>query len=80
MTVAANDALTVGVQEIGISGGPVFPLRLTPAQSSKLYGEQATVSWAMTITEPTGKGIFDGALSLGAEAVLFHTRQSLGKL
>ena len=29
----------------------------------------------MTISEPTGKGIFDGALSLGAEAVLFHTRQ-----
>jgi len=75
VTAAANDVLTVGVQEIGISAGPVFPLRLTPAQSSKLFGEQATVSWAMTITEPLGKGMFDGALSLGAEAVLFRTRQ-----
>jgi len=75
ITAAANDILTVGVQEIGISAGPVFPLRLTPAQSSKLFGEQATVSWAMTITEPLGKGMFDGALSLGAEAVLFRTRQ-----
>jgi hypothetical protein len=75
VTAAANDVLTVGVQEIGISAGPVFPLRLTPAQSSKLFGEQATVSWAMTITEPLGKGMFDGALSLGAEAVLLRTRQ-----
>ena len=75
ITAAANDILTVGVQEIGISAGPVFPLRLTSAQSSKLFGEQATVSWAMTISEPMGKGIFDGALSLGAEAVLFRTRQ-----
>jgi hypothetical protein len=75
MTAAAHDVLTVGVQEIGMSAGPVFPLRLTPAQSSKLFGEQATVSWAMTITEPMGKGVFDGALSLGAEAVLFRTRQ-----
>ena len=75
MTVTANDVLTVGMQELGVSAGPVFPLRVTPAQSSKLFGEQATVSWAMTITEPLGKGIFDGALSLGAEAVLFHTRQ-----
>jgi lipid A 3-O-deacylase len=75
MTATANDILTVGVQEIDISGGPVFPLRLTPAQSSKLFGEQATVSWAMTISEPIGKGIFDGALSLGAEAVLLRTRQ-----
>lgn len=75
MTAAANDVLTVGVQEIGISAGPVLPLRLTPAQSSKLFGEQVTASWAMTITEPVEKGIFDGALSLGAEAVLFRTRQ-----
>jgi opacity protein-like surface antigen len=75
ITAAANDILTVGVQEIGMSAGPVFPLRLTSAQSSKLFGEQATVSWAMTISEPMGKGIFDGALSLGAEAVLFRTRQ-----
>lgn len=75
MTAAANDVLTVGVQEIGITAGPVFPLRLTPAQSSKLFGEQATLSWAMTITEPVGKGIFDGSLSLGAEAVLFRTRE-----
>ena len=29
----------------------------------------------MTITEPIGKGIFHGALSLGAEAVLFRTRR-----
>ena len=75
MTAAANDVLTVGVQEIGISVGPVFPLRLTPGQSSKLFGEQATVSWAMTIAKPMGNGMFDGALSLGAEAVLFRTRQ-----
>ena len=75
MTATAKDVLTVGVQEIGISAGPAFPLRLTPAQSSKLFGEQVTVSWAMAITEPMGKGIFDGTLSLGAEAVLFHTRQ-----
>lgn len=75
MTATAHDVLTVGVQEIGISAGPVFPLRLTPAQSSKLFGEQATVSWAMTITEPMERGIFDGSLSLGAESVLFRTRQ-----
>jgi lipid A 3-O-deacylase len=72
---ANEDVLTVGVQQISLSAGPVFPLRLTPAQSSKLFGEQTTVSWAMTITEPKGKGAFDGALSLGVEAVLFHTRR-----
>ena len=71
----ANDVFRVGGQEIGISVGPVFPLRLTHAQSSKLFGEQATVSWAMTIVEPLGKGVFDGALSLGVEAILFHTRE-----
>ena len=72
---ANEDVLTVGVQQISLSAGPVFPLRLTPAQSSKLFGEQTTASWAMTITEPRGKGVFDGALSLGVEAVLFHTRR-----
>ena len=72
---ANEDVLTVGVQQISLSAGPVFPLRLTSAQSSKLFGEQTTVSWAMTITEPQGKGVFDGALSLGVEAVLFHTRR-----
>ena len=72
---AHEDVLTVGIQQISISAGPVFPLRLTPGQSSKLFGEQTTVSWAMTITEPLGKGAFDGALSLGVEAVLFHTRR-----
>jgi opacity protein-like surface antigen len=71
----ANDPFRIGVQEIGFSVGPVFPLRLTPAQSSKLFGEQATVSWAMTITEPVGKGVLDGTLSLGVEAILFHTRE-----
>ena len=76
MAANANDnVLTVGVQQISLSAGPVTPLRLTPAQSSKLFGEQTTVSWAMTITEPRGKGIFDGALSLGVEAVFFHTRR-----
>ena len=78
LSMAANandDVLTVGMQQISLSAGPVSPLRLTPAQSSKLFGEQTTVSWAMTITEPMGKGIFDGALSLGVEAVLFHTRR-----
>ena len=70
---ANEDVLTVGVQQISLSAGPVFPLRLTPAQSSKLFGEQTTVGWAMTITEPQGQGVFDGALSLGVEAVLFHT-------
>ena len=72
---ANEDVLAVGIQQISISAGPVFPLRLTPAQSSKLFGEQTTASWGMTITEPRGKGIFDGALSLGVEAVLFHTRR-----
>jgi lipid A 3-O-deacylase len=72
---ANEDVLTVGIQQISISAGPVFPLRLTSAQSSKLFGEQTTASWAMTITEPRGKGVFDGALSLGVEAVLFHTRR-----
>ena len=71
----ANDAFRVGVQEIGISIGPVFPLRLTSAQSSKLFGEQATMSWAMTIAEPRGEGVCDGTLSLGVEAVLFRTRE-----
>ena len=76
LSMAANandDVLTVGMQQISLSVGPVSPLRLTPAQSSKLFGEQTTVSWAMTITEPLGRGAFDGALSLGVEAVLFHT-------
>ena len=71
----AHDVLTVEAQEIGISAGPVFPLRLTTAQSSKLFGEQVTLSWAMTFAEVLEKGVFEGALSLGVEAVLLRTRQ-----
>jgi hypothetical protein len=73
--IHANDFVTIGTQEVGFTFGPVLPLRLTPAQSSKLEGVQGTLKWGMTITEIGGAGWFDGHLSLGAEFIGLHTGQ-----
>jgi hypothetical protein len=53
--------------------GPMFPIRLLPNQSSKLFGVALVPSWTITFTEPFGSGWYEGQLALGAELPAFRT-------
>src|SRR5262249_15910320 len=66
---------TVGTQMLGMTVGPMIPIRLLPTQSSKLSGEVVILSWSMTLTEPVGSGWYQGQLALGAELPTFRTDQ-----
>jgi len=66
---------TVGTQMLGMTVGPMIPIRLLPTQSSKLSGEVVIPSWSMTLTEPVGSGWYQGQLALGAELPTFRTDQ-----
>ena len=64
---------TVGTQMVGMTVGPMIPIRLLTTQSSKLFGEVVIPSWSMTLTEPVGSGWYQGQLALGAELPTFRT-------
>jgi lipid A 3-O-deacylase len=61
--------LTVGTQEIGLSGGYLLPHRLTDEHTTKQSGPAFMPSWAMVVTDPIGPGWLRGQILLGAEIV-----------
>ncbi len=66
---------TVGTQTIGLTVGPIFPIRVMPSQSSKLFGAAAMPSWSMTLTDPIGSSWYRGQVGLGAELLVFDTSE-----
>lgn len=64
-----------GTQTVGITTGPLFPIRLLPHQSSKLFGAAAMPSWSITLTDPIGNSWYQGQIAIGAELVAFETSQ-----
>lgn len=70
-------ATPVGSHTIGLTTGPLFPLRILSNQSSKLFGEALMPSWMITLTEPIGAGWYQGQLALGAEVIAFHTYEPI---
>ena len=68
---------TIGTQTVGLAVGPFFPIRVTPDQSSKLFGAAAIPSWSITITDPIGPNWYQGQVSLGVELLAFGTSEPL---
>jgi lipid A 3-O-deacylase len=68
---------TIGTQTVGLAVGPVFPIRVLPGQSSKLFGTAVIPSWSMTMTDPIGSTWYQGQVSLGAELLAFRTSEPL---
>ncbi len=66
---------TVGTQTIGLTVGPIFPIRVMPSQSSKIFGAAAMPSWSMTLTDPIGSNWYRGQVALGAELLVFGTSE-----
>lgn len=64
---------TVGTQTVGLTIGPILPIRILATQSSKLFGDAAIPSWTITLTEPFGSSWYQGQLALGAELLTFRT-------
>jgi hypothetical protein len=66
---------TTGAQTVGLAVGPIFPIRVMPGQSSKLFGTAVIPSWSMTITGPIGSSWsdVDGSRWSGTES----SRESL---
>lgn len=69
----SKPALTVGTQTVGFTTGPLFPIRLLPGQSSKLFGAAAIPSWSITLTDSIGSAWYQGQIGLGAELLTFRT-------
>jgi lipid A 3-O-deacylase len=70
-------ATPVGSHTIGLTTGPLFPIRVLSSQSSKLFGEALMPSWMITLTEPIGTDWYQGKLALGGELIVFHTYEPL---
>ena len=66
-----------GTHTVGLTSGPFFPIRLMPAQSSKLFGVAAMPSWSMTVTDRIGSSWYQGQVAIGAEMLLFGTWEPL---
>ncbi|HLZ34203.1 MAG TPA: acyloxyacyl hydrolase [Nitrospira sp.] len=64
---------TIGTQTVGFTAGPLFPIRLMPAQSSKLFGVAAAPSWAITLTDSIGSSWYQGQVGIGVELPTFRT-------
>jgi lipid A 3-O-deacylase len=65
----------IGAQTVGLAVGPIFPIRVMPGQSTKLFGTAVIPSWSVTITDPIGSGWYQGQVSLGAELPMFRTSE-----
>lgn len=70
-------ATPVSTHTIGLTTGPLFPMRVLSSQSSKLFGEALMPSWMITLTEPIGASWYQGQLALGAELIAFHTDEPI---
>lgn len=64
--------IRLGTQEVGLSLGPMLPLRVKPSQSTKLFGLGVLPSWSIALTAPVGTGWYEGQFRLGAELVLLY--------
>ena len=73
--LAGEPALSssIGVQSVGLTVGPFFPIRVLSGQSSKLFGAAAMPAWSITLTDPLGTGWYHGQVSVGAELLAFGT-------
>ncbi|HJT20271.1 MAG TPA: acyloxyacyl hydrolase [Nitrospira sp.] len=71
-------SLPAGSQTIGLIAGPFFPIRLTPSQSTKLFGAATALSSSFTVTGLLGAGWYQSQLSLGAELIGFSTTEPIG--
>ena len=65
----------VGTQTVGLIIGPLLPIRVLPAQSSKLFGGAAVPSWAITFLDSIGSGWYQGQAAVGAELLTFWTSE-----
>jgi len=68
----------VGRQTVGLVAGGMLPVRLMPAQASKLYGVAVHPSWQIALTDPIGEGWWSGSIALGAELALLGVTQPTG--
>ena len=78
--VAAEEPSTtwVGTQRFGLVAGGMLPVRVMPAQASKLYGVAVHPSWQIALTDPIGAGWWSGSIALGAELALLGITQPTG--
>lgn len=68
----------IGRQTVGVMAGGMLPVRLMPAQASKLYGVAVHPSWQITLTDPIGSGWWSGSIALGGELALLGITQPTG--
>ena len=61
--------ITVGTQEVSLSGGYLLPHRFMRDQTTKQQGAAFMPSWMMTLSDPIGNSWYRGQVSLGAEMV-----------
>ncbi len=69
--------ITVGTQEVGLTGGYLLPHRLTGDHVTKQQGPAFMPSWMMTLTDPVGNSWYRGQVSLGAEMVYLEFREPM---
>lgn len=74
----APPTIWVGTQRVGLVVGGMLPVRLMPAQASKLYGVAVHPSWQIALTDPIGEGWWSGSIALGAELALLGVTQPTG--
>jgi len=67
--------ITVGTQEVGLSGGYLLPHRLTRDHTTKQQGAVFMPSWMMTLSDPVGDNWYRGQVSLGAEMVYIQFQE-----
>jgi lipid A 3-O-deacylase len=67
--------ITVGTQEVSLSGGYLLPHRLTEKHTTKQQGIALMPSWMMTLSDPIGKSWSRGQVSLGAEMVYIQFQE-----
>lgn len=67
--------ITVGTQEVSLSGGYLLPHRLTEDHTTKQQGIAFMPSWMMTLSDPIGKSWYRGQVSLGAEMVYIQFQE-----
>ena len=67
--------ITVGTQEVSLSGGYLLPHRFMRDQTTKQQGPAFMPSWMMTLSDPIGNSWYRGQVSLGAEMVYIQFQE-----
>ena len=67
--------ITIGTQEVGLAAGYLLPMRLTTDHTTKQKGPALMPSWMITLTDPIGRGWYQGQISIGAEAVYIQFQE-----